>query len=199
MWVNESFGFFFKGENFLIKVSVEAVNMDINLHQIHGAKVVVYKGQAKDVGDGIITDKKGIVIGVKTADCYPIFLVSQNAVGVLHTGWRGSIKGIVLEGLKEMYEVFGVKPKDVKAIFGPGICGKCYEVGYDVASLFEGFVIPKGNDKYLLDIYLYNRRILENLGVEIIIPPPSCTYENKNLFSHRRGDKGRLYNTIVMV
>ncbi|MEO0148227.1 MAG: peptidoglycan editing factor PgeF [candidate division WOR-3 bacterium] len=199
MWVNESWGFLFKGENFLIKVSVEPVKMDINLHQIHGAKVVVYRGRDGYVGDGIITDKKGVVIGVKTADCYPIFLVSQNVVGVLHAGWRGSIKGIVLEGLKEIYENFGVKPKDVKAIFGPGICGKCYEVGYDVASLFNGFVIFKDNGKYLLDLYLYNKHILENLGVKVIIPPPSCTYENKSLFSHRRGDRGRLYNTVVMV
>lgn len=199
MWIKKNGDFLVFGNNFLIRVSVKPVNMDIKLQQVHGAKVVVYRGQDKDIGDGIITDKKGVVIGVKTADCYPIFLVSHKAVGVLHAGWRGSIKGIVLEGLKGMYENFGVKPEDIKAIFGPGICGNCYEVGKDVAMLFNEFARNRRNGKFLLDLFLYNKHILEGFGVRNIISPPACTYEDKNLFSHRRGDRGRLYNTIVMI
>jgi len=198
MWSRGKDGFCILEENFEIRVSKRPVDLSFSLIQTHGARVVIYKGQAKDFGDGVITDKMGTVLGVKTADCFPIFLVSRTAVGVLHAGWRGSVRGIALEGLTVMYENFGIKPEEILVIFGPGICGKCYEVGKDVAELFGDFAKPKGNGKYLLDLYGYNRKIFENYGVKFIIPPPACTYEDPTLFSHRRGDKDRLYNTVKM-
>lgn len=198
MWERIDEGFYLVGEKFEIRVSRNPVSLDLNLVQTHGARVVIYKGQREDTGDGALTDRVGVVLGVKTADCFPIFLISKFAVGVLHAGWRGSIRGIALEGLMAMYENFGVKPEEITVIFGPGICGKCYEVGEEVAELFEKFAIPKGNGKYLLDLYGYNTKIFESYGVRLIVPPPACTYEDPFLFSHRRGDKGRLYNTVKM-
>jgi YfiH family protein len=198
MWERIDEGFHLVGEKFEIRVSRNPISLDSNLIQTHGARVVIYKGQHKDIGDGALTDRVGVVLGVKTADCFPIFLISKIAVGVLHAGWRGSIRGIALEGLMAMYENFGVKPEEITVIFGPGICGECYEVGEEVAELFGKFAIPKGNGKYLLDLYGYNRRIFESHGVRLIVPPPACTYEDPFLFSHRRGDKGRLYNAVKM-
>lgn len=198
MWERIDEGFYLVGENFEIRVSRNPISLDLNLIQTHGARVVIYKGQREDIGDGALTDRVGVVLGVKTADCFPIFLISKFAVGVLHAGWRGSIRGIALEGLMAMYENFGVKPEEINVIFGPGICGECYEVGEEVAGLFGKFAIPTGNGKYLLDLYGYNKRIFESYGVRLIVPPPACTYEDPFLFSHRRGDKGRLYNTVKM-
>ena len=198
MWRRNEDGFYFLGENFEIKVSVTPIELSLNLIQTHGARVVIYKGQSQDFGDGAITDRLNVVLGVKTADCFPIFLVSKKGVGVLHAGWRGSIRGIALEGLMAMQENFELKSEDITVIFGPGISGRCYEVGEDVAKLFGKFAESKGNGKYLLDLYEYNRSVFESLGVKRIIPPPACTFEDPTLFSHRRGDKSRMYNIVKM-
>ncbi len=200
MWERTFEGFVLKSDKFAIEVSTQPVKFDVDLSQVHGARVVVYDGDGKYTADGIITDKKGITIGVKTADCYPIFLISENVVGVLHAGWRGSFKGIVMEGVRILYEDFKVVPSGITAIFGPGICGKCYEVGEDVAKLFGRSAYKDTvSGKYHLDLYEYNSIILKELGVGDIVGPPSCTYEDRRLYSHRRGDKKRLYNGIRMI
>gem|GEM_PF-6284158 len=74
-------GFYLVGENFEIRVSRNPISLDLNLIQTHGARVVIYKGQREDIGDGASTDRVGVVLGVKTADCFPIFLISKFAVG----------------------------------------------------------------------------------------------------------------------
>ncbi len=199
MWQRIGDELYVFGEKFEIRISKEPIEFSLRLIQTHGSRVVVYRGQNLDFGDGAVTDRVGVVLGVKTADCYPIFLVSNFAVGVLHAGWRGSIRGIALEGLIAMYENFGLKPEDIVVIFGPGICGRCYEVGEEVARLFDKSVKPKENGKYLLDLYDYNRRIFETYGVKFVIPPPACTYEDPSLPSHRKGDKERMYNTVKMM
>jgi YfiH family protein len=194
MWVRTEKGFVLEGTpNVKVEVSREPTELSLRLKQVHGARVVVYRGQEEEVADGVITDIRGASIGVKVADCYPIFLVADGVVGVLHAGWRGSVKGILYDGLSLLHGEWGVDPEDVTVAFGPGICGKCYEVGEDLKPHFGTFLKPKGNGKYLLDLYEYNLRILKKWGVKRIIPPPSCTYEDLRLYSHRRGDKGRLY------
>ena len=182
-----------------VAISREPVDLALKLKQIHGARVVVYRGQREEVGDGVLTDVRGARIGVKVADCYPIFLVSERAVGVLHAGWRGSVRGILHEGLSLMHSLWGVDPESVTVAFGPGICGRCYEVGEDLKPYFGSFLKPKGNGKYLLDLYEYNLKILRKWGVKEVIPPPACTYEDRTLYSYRRGDKGRLYAYAVLL
>ncbi len=200
MWERTERGFVLKVPlSVRVEVSREPVEFAVRLKQIHGAKVVIYDGQREDVGDGVITDRRGIRIGVKVADCYPIFLLSERAVGVLHAGWRGSVRGIVHEGLSLMHGEWDIYPEDITVAFGPGICGRCYEVGEDLRPYFGAFLKPKGKGKYLLDLYEYNLRALERWGVGKVIPPPACTYEDPLLYSHRRGDKGRLYAHVELL
>ncbi len=194
MWERTDRGFLLRIPiNVKVEVSREPVEFAVRLKQIHGARVVIYGGQREDVGDGILTDRVGVKVGVRVADCYPIFLLSDRSVGVLHAGWRGSVRGIVHEGLSLMHGKWGIPPEDITVAFGPGICGKCYEVGEDLKPYFGSLLRPKGNGKYLLDLYEYNLRALKRWGVERVIPPPACTYEDPLLYSHRRGDKGRLH------
>ncbi len=174
-----------------IGVVTHRVPLDVRLKQVHGSDVVLFDGQEDYIGDGIISQKPGVRIGVKVADCYPVFLLNERAIGVLHAGWRGSAAGIVRRGV-ELFGDIGVGPHEILAVFGPGICGRCYEVGEDLKPHFGDFMLPKGNGKYLLDLYEYNSHLLRELGVKEIVPPPACTYEDGTLFSHRRGDSGRL-------
>jgi YfiH family protein len=90
-------------------------------------------------GDGLITRAPGILLSVLTADCLPIIVVDtkQQAVGVFHAGWRGTLKRIVEKGVGEMQRYFGSRPADLKAAIGPGIRVCCYQVGPEVKEAFE--------------------------------------------------------------
>jgi len=61
----------------------------------------------------------------------------RRAVGVFHAGWRGTVQRIVEKGIGEMHRCFGSRPRDLKAVVGPGIQGCCYEVGEEVRTKFE--------------------------------------------------------------
>jgi YfiH family protein len=91
------------------------------------------------VGDGLITYSTGLLLAVKTADCMPIIIVDpkKRAVGVLHAGWRGTLKRIAEKGVGEMRRWFDSKPGDLKAALGPSIRNCCYNVGEEVRDHFR--------------------------------------------------------------
>jgi polyphenol oxidase len=90
-------------------------------------------------GDGLITSTPGLLLAIQTADCLPVILVDtkHRAVGVFHAGWRGTVQRIVEKGVGEMFRYFATRPRDLKAVIGPGIQGCCYEVGEEVRIKFE--------------------------------------------------------------
>jgi len=91
-------------------------------------------------GDGLITSTAGLLLGVLTADCFPIIIVDpkRRAIGVFHAGWRGTLKRIAQKGVGEMRKHFGSNPAQLRAAIGPGIRNCCYQVGPEVRSTFEG-------------------------------------------------------------
>lgn len=113
----------------------------ITLRQIHSDIIhhVDAEPDAPLTGDGLVTATPGLLLGIQTADCFPILLVDakRRAVGVFHAGWRGTVKRIVEKGVGEMHRWFGTRPEDIKAAIGPGIGGCCYEVGEEVRTKFE--------------------------------------------------------------
>ncbi len=90
-------------------------------------------------GDGLITNARGVLLGVKVADCYPIILADRRkkAVGIFHAGWRGTVQRIVEKGVGEMRRHFRCRPQDLVAVIGPGIGACCYEIGEEVEARFE--------------------------------------------------------------
>ncbi|WP_456342897.1 polyphenol oxidase family protein [Thermovibrio sp.] len=157
--------------------------------QVHGADVFFVGRRTARIprADSLITDNRELWIGVLTADCLPIFLVGEGAVGVVHAGWRGTLKGITFNAVSYMARFTRVK----KAILGVGICGSCYEVGYDVKKLFnreyEACFRELGGGKYLFDLKLANRIQLKAAGVEEVEDLnlcPSC--QNDLYYSYRK-------------
>lgn len=115
--------------------------------------------------DGLITQEKGIVLCTFFADCVPLFFVDpvKKAIGLSHSGWRGTVQKIGRKTVERMGEAFGTDPKDVRAAIGPSICQDCYEVSEDVAEEF-GKSFPAGElfyetkpGKYQLDLWEANR------------------------------------------
>lgn len=114
----------------------------VSLRQIHSDLIHLVDRMPEQplAGDGIITDRPGLLVSVQTADCLPIVLVDpkRRAVGVFHAGWRGTVKRIVEKGVGEMRKHFKSDPRDLIAAIGPGVRGCCYEVGEEVRTKFEG-------------------------------------------------------------
>ena len=167
----------------------------------------VYKERDYDDVDGMITNEKNIVLATYFADCVPLYIVDtkNKAIGLSHSGWRGTVGKIGQVTLEKMNEQYGTKPEDIVVCIGPSICQNCYEVSLDVAEeCMEAFpnhkeeiLKDKGNDKFLLDLWECNRIIFEEAGVlpENINLPDLCTCCNSEfLFSHRatNGKRGNL-------
>ena len=113
----------------------------VSLRQIHSDLIYRIDRMPEQTlaGDGIVTDTRGLLLAVQTADCLPIILVDRKrrAVGVFHAGWRGTVKRIVEKGVGEMRKHFKSDPRNLVAAIGPGVQGCCYEVGEEVRTRFE--------------------------------------------------------------
>jgi YfiH family protein len=188
--------------------------------QVHGSDVLVVRdpdGQRPDDErcDALATNLKGLLLGVKTADCVPVIIGDprSGACAAVHAGWRGTLSEIVRRALERMRVEFGTDARDVRAALGPAALGCCYEVGADVfepfrakfedaASLFK----PTTGGHALVDLHEANRRQLVESGVaaDCVHALPLCTMCRPDLFFSYRQDRklygrtGRLMSVIGM-
>ena len=149
--------------------------------------------------DGLITNVAGITLVTFYADCVPLYFLDpkHHAIGLSHSGWRGTVKRMGRVTLEAMKREFGTVPEDVIACIGPSICKDCYEVGEEVAEeFFRAFkendclqiLTRKENGKYLLDLWQANRVVLREAGIlpDHLEVTDICTHCNPDvLFSHR--------------
>lgn len=158
--------------------------------------------------DGMITNVRGLVLATFYADCVPLYFVDpvHHAIGLSHSGWRGTVAKIGAVTIRKMQETYGTDPKDVYAAIGPSICQECYEVSEDVILEFKKSFAPehweklfykKENGKYQLNLWEANKTIFTEAGIteNHISMPGICTCCNpKFLFSHRasHGKRGNL-------
>ncbi len=157
--------------------------------------------------DGLITNEPGVILSTFYADCVPLYFVDpvNKAIGLSHSGWRGTVDRMGQKTLEAMAEDFGTRPEDVYAAIGPSICQECYEISEDVAGHFyeefqghgDEILINKGNGKYQLDLWKTNEIVLLEAGIkpEHLAVTNICTCCNADvLFSHRasQGKRGNL-------
>ena len=175
--------------------NIRKVTMEDKGKGIPGARKAEGENSFHDV-DGMITNVPGIVLVTYYADCVPLFFVDRvnQAIGLAHSGWRGTIGRMGEQMVKAMAANFGSRPEELYVAIGPSICRDCYEVSEDVAVLFiemlgsEVRVVGKAPGKYQLDLWLSNKKILQQAGVlpQHISVTDICTCHNSNyLFSHR--------------
>ena len=133
-------------------------------------KGIVKERDYRDV-DGLITDIPGITLVTFYADCVPLYFVDpvHRAVGLSHSGWRGTVHRMGKATLEAMNREYGTEPADVIACIGPSICQDCFEVGPEVAAEFaDGFAEQYHNDlfyqkpdgKYQVDLWRANQIVL---------------------------------------
>ena len=155
--------------------------------------------------DAIITDKFNLGLAVSSADCPAIFLYDpvKKVIAAVHSGWRGTEKKILLQTLTKLKQNFNSNPSNIVAYIAPSISQKNYEVGEEVAALFDDKYSIKKKSKYLLDLQSVNKDIMIKFGLikKNIQVSSLCSFEMNNLLhSFRRDDRlsGRSFGIIAM-
>jgi hypothetical protein len=186
-----------------IGVSEEAKRVYQN--QIHSANINLVNGEAGIVleSDALITREPNVLLAVSVADCTPILLYDpfSHIVAAIHAGWRGTEQMITLTAVRNMIEL-GAEPKNIFAFIGASASGAKYEVGLEVATLFdEKHLRELGNQKFLLDVKAANfdQLLFSGISKEQIEVSPLCTISDERLHSFRRDGKrsGRMLAVIM--
>ncbi len=174
--------------------------------QVHGSAVAtVTTGGPPVLGaDALVTDTPDVLLMMLYADCVPIYLVDPvaRAVGLIHSGWRGTVAGIVGNTMRTMQEQFGSRPESCLAAVGPCIGGESYEVGRDVADQFRGMIsLSSANALFPRDEFagtyslnlrqiIFAQLLSVGFRAEYVNVSPEDTFRNKrDFFSYRRDGK----------
>jgi len=175
--------------------------------QVHGSKLCFVEIPCQNYGeaDGFYTDKPGICISVKTADCVPILIAAKNRpfVATIHAGWKGIYNEIIGALSTIIQKIDGMELDDLVAVIGPAICEKHYQVSPELFKSFKQRFGDVGEIANHIDLKTIASTQLRRIGISKVEILPLCTYhslseDNSYLFkSYRRGDRqSRQYSTI---
>lgn len=161
-------------------------------HQVHGAQVIeMSRRPCGDIrADALVTEDPACMVSVRTADCVPILLASEDGrqVAAVHAGWRGVVANVVAAAALRMRDLGA-------AAVGPCIGYDAFEVGAEVAEAFEQALGPRPpmrrreDGKWHVDLREAVRRQLVAAGVDPrrIDVSGHCTFAaREEFFSHRR-------------
>lgn len=195
-----------KVENMVFSKQTHTTNVRVVTEEDRGKGTV--KSLDYDQVDGLVTNIPGLCLATFYADCVPLFFVDpvQKAIGLSHSGWRGTVGKIGKITVETMRKEYGTDPADVLAAVGPSICQECYEVSEDVIEQFrinyeqkywEELFYKKENGKFHLNLWKANEIVFGEAGIkaEHIAVTNVCTCCNPDvLFSHRasHGKRGNL-------
>jgi polyphenol oxidase len=157
--------------------------------------------------DALVTDQRGIMVAVRTADCVPVLMhdPKRRVVAAVHAGWRGAVAGIVGKTISVMGARFGTVPEYVQVSIGPsaGVC--CYEVDQTVLDTlpeacpdFQRVVRGHRGGKAHLDLKMLIKEQARSAGIraDSITCVNLCTICHEDLFfSYRR--EGKVIGTMV--
>ena len=168
--------------------------------QVHGTNVLVHhagwEGWLRaDDADGHVAPERGTALAVTVADCVPVFIAHPSgAIGLLHSGWRGTAAGIVARGIAVL-EQRGFPAAELRLHTGPAVCGKCYEVSADVYAQLIG---TNPGTARTVDLRALIADQARACGVTHITTSVSCTRcDNARFYSHRAGDAGRQLGVMI--
>jgi polyphenol oxidase len=197
----------FLGRRFAAALGLPRIPL-VRATQVHGNRAVEIRetpaeGEVQDAGecDALATHLPGVGLIVQTADCVPIVIAGDQAVGVVHSGWRGSAKNAAAAGVAALVAL-GERPERIRAWLGPSIGACCYEVGGEVAAQFAGELVRgRCGGGFVLDLRAANRSQLEASGVltENISVHPACTNCGGERFASYRRDGPRAGRMIALV
>jgi YfiH family protein len=171
-----------------IRVSLELDNEGSGVFiplQRHTDRLILIRDKRElhkvEIADAVITNVRGIKIGVRTADCAGIALWGEEWIGVIHAGWRGLKKGIIPKCVEEMLR----HEKNLWAFVSPSAKACCYQVGREFSDMFSRNLHTRG-EKLFMDIQEEALQQLKDAGVRIFRSLRECTVCNPRYPSFRR-------------
>lgn len=200
---------------------VQAIDIPLNsmttAKQIHNDCVKIVSEESRGKGsvdfdgaingtDAMVTNVPDTCLMVLLADCVPLLLYdpSKKVIGVVHAGWKGTLRFIARATIKTMQEYFGSSPQNIIVGIGPSVGPCCYQVGQEVISQVEQVLGTTQNlvrnrsadGKGYLDLWKANLKQLLDVGIpeENIDMAGTCTCHHPNVFfsyRHGRGNTGR--------
>lgn len=178
----------------------------VTVWQVHGVDTVIADGPVAGrrwlaQADAMITDKPGVVLFMRYADCTPImaFDPGKGVIGIAHAGWRGTVGGMAYHLITAMQRAYDCQPADIQAGVGPAIGPARYQVGEEVvAAVYAHFGTLDGLIKRdpadgtaYFNLWEANARDLRRAGVEDIEIAEICTASHTDEFYSHRAEKGR--------
>jgi YfiH family protein len=202
-----------------------ALDKWVALNQVHETRVAIVTPEMRGLGahnresairatDAAITNHRDICLFVMGADCVPILFYDPVAgvIGACHAGWRGTVKKIAVETVKQMVATYGCKPENINAAIGPSIGACCYNVGGEVIDAVlrafgttDGFItFSEPDSQPRFDLWHANRHQMEGIGLlpEHIETAGICTQcHSQDFFSSRagKGITGRFGAGIILL
>lgn len=165
--------------------------------QVHGSDVILFDSptggavQLAGDADALVCGRRDVLLAVTVADCVPMFIVDarRGTLGLVHAGWRGIAAGVVEAALERMRGL-GSRLSSLHLHLGPAICGKCYEVGPEVASALG---VPAGDTCFVdLRSQIAWRAAAAGVDSARLTVSARCTRcERERFFSYRGGDEGQ--------
>lgn len=173
---------------------------------VHGSKIVVVDENSTEIIDGVdglITQDSNVLLSITVADCIPVYFyeADRKIIGVVHSGWRGTVAGVIEAAVKAIIALSGDTDKLVVAL-GPGINACHFEIKSDVLEKFSAYPdsIVHRDEKIFIDLKRIIIEQLTNLGIKPtnIENHPDCTMEGDRYFSYRR-DKPEIVEAMAAV
>jgi len=172
------------------------------MNQVHGSRIVIIESVTDETptADALVTGIAGLSLAVMVADCIPLLLTSSEAVAAVHVGRRGLVNGVAVKTIELMREMGARK---IRAVLGPAICGRCYEVSQHVLDEVVAFhplaTARTASGTPALDLPKALKAILKADGISEISDLQICTVESTEYFSYRRdGLTGRQVGLVSL-
>ncbi|MEW6585702.1 MAG: peptidoglycan editing factor PgeF [Nitrospirota bacterium] len=180
----------------MLSVETDCLYMPV---QKHTDRIEVLNHEAPPgIADGVVSNRRGVLVGVRVADCVPVLLFDkdESVIAAVHAGWRGTAAGILKKAVSLMVERFGSSPDNILVALGPSIGQCCYAVGPEVMEAViratgDGDFYSSVEKKYMVDLGRANRIQATSTG----IPPGNiwlsgeCTCCNPERFYSYRYSK----------
>ena len=173
------------------------------MDQCHGAQVAVVDAapQHPPRADALVTTTPDLALLALVADCTPVLLWDEDgpAIAAVHAGRPGLVAGVVPAAVSTLRDLGA---RRLRAIVGPAVCGRCYEVPADMCTTAASLVPAARTVTWAgtpaLDIAAGVVAQLDSMGVELAHWVCGCAREDERLFSHRRsGVTGRFAGVIL--
>lgn len=171
--------------------------------QVHGVEIISTSGQGgPELGqaDGLCTDRPGVGLLIKTADCQAVVLYDpvKKVLANLHAGWRGNVQNMAGRGVEFMAGRFGVEPGDVHAAISPSLGPCCAEFVNHTQELGEDFepyqVSPNHFDLWAVTVDQLTSAGVKRENIEVA---GICTKCDERFYSYRRQRRTGRFGTIV--